>query len=59
MRGVHILMWVGSAAVRESSRSSGRDPRPLRYWFPPKWKINHLLPTDENRIKRHEASRPM
>jgi alpha-glutamyl/putrescinyl thymine pyrophosphorylase clade 1 len=25
------------------------DPRPLRYWCPPKWNINHLLINGENR----------
>jgi len=35
------------------------DPRPLRYWFPLKWEINHLLLDGESRIKQHEASRPI
>ena len=40
---------VGGLAGRTRIKQKYRvDPRPLRYWFPPKWKINHLLPTGED-----------
>ena len=51
---------VGGLAGRTRIKQKYRiDPRPLRYWFPLKWEINHLLLDGESRIKQHEASRPI
>ena len=43
---------VGGLAGRTRIKQKYRmDTRPLRYWFPPKWKINHLLPAGLKLIK--------
>ena len=44
MRGVHIQDVGGLSGRTKIKQKYRMDPRPLRYWFPPKWKINHLLP---------------
>ena len=47
---------VGGLAGRTRIKQRYRmNPGPLSYWFPPKWNINHLLPTVENPINMKRA----
>jgi alpha-glutamyl/putrescinyl thymine pyrophosphorylase clade 1 len=47
---------VGGLAGRTRIKQKYRmHPGPLRYWFPPKWDMNHLLPTGDNPIDTKRA----